>query len=73
MATDVVVPDIGDFADVEVIEVLISPGDQVEAEDSILTLESDKATMEIPSPFSGVVTEVKVAVAIASMSVTWLH
>jgi pyruvate dehydrogenase E2 component (dihydrolipoamide acetyltransferase) len=62
MATDVVVPDIGDFADVEVIEVLISPGDQVEAEDSILTLESDKATMEIPSPFSGAVTEVKVAV-----------
>ena len=62
MATDVVVPDIGDFADVEVIEVLISPGDQVEAEESILTLESDKATMEIPSPFSGAVTEVKVAV-----------
>ena len=62
MATDVVVPDIGDFADVEVIEVLISPGDQVEAEESILTLESDKATMEIPSPFSGIVTQVKVAV-----------
>ncbi|MEN8214063.1 MAG: biotin/lipoyl-containing protein, partial [Pseudomonadota bacterium] len=50
MATDVIVPDIGDFADVEVIEVLISAGDQVEAEQSILTLESDKATMEIPSP-----------------------
>jgi pyruvate dehydrogenase E2 component (dihydrolipoamide acetyltransferase) len=62
MATDVVVPDIGDFADVEVIEVLISVGDQVEAEESILTLESDKATMEIPSPFSGAVTEIKVAV-----------
>ena len=62
MATDIVVPDIGDFADVEVIEVLISAGGQVEAEDSILTLESDKATMEIPSPFSGAVTEVKVAV-----------
>ena len=62
MATDIVVPDIGDFADVEVIEVLISVGDQVEAEESILTLESDKATMEIPSPFSGAVTEVKVAV-----------
>ncbi len=62
MATDVVVPDIGDFADVEVIEVLIAVGDQVEAEESMLTLETDKATMEIPSPFSGVVTEVKVAV-----------
>ena len=62
MATDIVVPDIGDFADVEVIEVLISAGDQVEAEESILTLESDKATMEIPSPSSGTVTEVKVAV-----------
>lgn len=62
MATDVVVPDIGDFADVEVIEVLIVPGDQVEAEDSIVTLETDKATMEIPSPYSGAVSEVKLAV-----------
>ena len=62
MATDIVVPDIGDFADVEVIEVLISADDHVEAEASILTLESDKATMEIPTPFSGTVAEVKVAV-----------
>ncbi len=62
MATDIVVPDIGDFADVEVIEVLVAVGDHIEAEESILTLESDKATMEIPSPSSGTVTEVKVAV-----------
>lgn len=62
MATDIVVPDIGDFADVEVIEVLVAVGDQIETEESILTLESDKATMEIPSPSSGTVTEVKVAV-----------
>lgn len=62
MATDIVVPDIGDFADVEVIEVLVAVGDRIEAEESILTLESDKATMEIPSPSSGTVTQVKVAV-----------
>ena len=56
------VPDIGDFDQVEVIEVLVQPGDHVNAEDSLITLESDKASMEIPSPISGVVKEVKVAV-----------
>ncbi|MGV6818566.1 MAG: dihydrolipoyl dehydrogenase [Thiotrichales bacterium] len=55
-------PDIGDFEGVEVIEVLVSPGDHVQAEDSLLTLESDKASMEIPSPSSGVVKEVLVKV-----------
>ncbi len=50
---DLVVPDIGDFAEVEVIEVLASAGDEVCQDDSLLTLESDKATMEIPSPFTG--------------------
>src|SRR4029079_8135229 len=49
------VPDIGDFKDVEVIEVLVKPGDAVQKEQSLITLESDKATMEIPSPEAGVV------------------
>ncbi|WP_456377259.1 dihydrolipoyl dehydrogenase [Thiolapillus sp.] len=57
---DVTLPDIGDFAEVEVIEVLVSPGDRIEKEDSIITLESDKASMEIPSPQTGTVKEVKV-------------
>ena len=56
------VPDIGDFKDVPVIEVLVKVGDMVKAEDSLVTLESDKATMDVPSPVSGVVTEVKVKV-----------
>ncbi|HXX11458.1 MAG TPA: dihydrolipoyllysine-residue acetyltransferase [Burkholderiales bacterium] len=59
---EVVVPDIGDFKDVPVIEVLVKPGDSVKAEDSLVTLESDKATMEVPAPFSGVVKEMKVKV-----------
>ncbi len=59
---EVKVPDIGDFGKVEVIEVLVSPGDTVQAEDSLITLESDKASMEIPSPQSGVVQEVLVKV-----------
>ena len=52
--TKVTVPDIGDFSDVEIIEVLVAPGDAVQPEQPLLTLESDKATMEIPSPSSGV-------------------
>ena len=60
--TEIRVPDIGDFADVEVIEVLVSPGDRVNREDSLITLESDKASMEIPSPEAGTVKGVKVAV-----------
>ncbi len=59
---DVVVPDIGEFEDVDVIEVLVAPGDRVAAEQSLVTLESDKATMEIPSPFAGVVRELCVTV-----------
>ena len=60
--TEVKVPDIGDFKDVEVIEVLVKPGDTVAKEQSLITLESDKATMEIPSPDAGVVKELKVKV-----------
>jgi len=57
---EVKVPDIGDFKDVPVIEVLVKPGDSVNKEDSLVTLESDKATMEVPSPEAGVVKEIKV-------------
>jgi len=56
---EVKVPDIGDFKDVEVIEVLVKPGDAVDKEQSLVTLESDKATMEIPSPEAGVVKALK--------------
>src|SRR5712664_4306773 len=59
---EVKVPDIGDFKNVEVIEVLVKPGDAVAKEQSLVTLESDKATMEIPSPGAGVVKEVRIKV-----------
>jgi dihydrolipoamide dehydrogenase len=59
---DVRVPDIGDFSDVAVIEVLVKPGDTVAVEQSLITIESDKASMEIPSSHAGVVKELKVAV-----------
>jgi len=63
MATQQInIPDIGDFDSVEVIEVLVSVGDMVAIDDSLLTLESDKATMEIPSPVAGKVTKISVAV-----------
>src|SRR5690348_4627673 len=54
------VPDIGDFTDVPVIEVLVRPGDRVEKDQGLVTLESAKATMEVPAPFAGTVREVKV-------------
>src|SRR5205807_9170939 len=59
---EVKVPDIGDFKDVPVIEVHVKAGDTVKAEDSLITLESDKATMDVPSPAAGKVGEVKVKV-----------
>jgi pyruvate dehydrogenase E2 component (dihydrolipoamide acetyltransferase) len=58
----VLVPDIGNFKDVEVIEVMVKAGDAVNAEDALITLETDKATMEVPSPFAGVIKEMKVKV-----------
>jgi len=61
-STEVKVPDIGDFKEVEVIEVLVKPGDVVAKEQSLVTLESDKATMEIPSPGAGTVRELKLKV-----------
>ncbi|MDN5871593.1 MAG: dihydrolipoyl dehydrogenase [Nitrococcus sp.] len=60
--TEVRIPDIGDFEDVEIIEVLVKPGDGIQPEDSLITLESDKASMEVPSPIAGVAKEIKVQV-----------
>ena len=57
---EILVPDIGDFDAVEIVEVLVNPGDAVEVEDPLITLESDKATMEVPSTLAGKVVEVKV-------------
>ncbi len=58
----VVIPDLGDFTDVEVIEVLVSPGDDVAPEDALITLETEKAAMDVPSPAAGTVVELKVKV-----------
>ena len=52
-------PDIGDFKDVEIIEVLVAVGDEVKAEQSLITLESDKASMDIPAPENGVIDKLK--------------
>jgi len=59
---EIKIPDIGDFKDVPVIELLISPGDAVQKETSLITLETDKASMEVPSPYAGVVQKIKVKV-----------
>jgi dihydrolipoyl dehydrogenase len=60
--TDVTVPDIGDFTDVPVIEILVSVGDEVSPEDPLVTLESDKATMDVPAPVGGIVKQIAVQV-----------
>lgn len=62
MSKEIFVPNIGDFDDVEVIEILVAPGDTVQAEDSLISVESDKAAMEIPAPEAGIVKELKVQV-----------
>jgi len=62
MTMEILVPDIGDFEGVEVIEVLVAVGDTVQAEDSLISVESDKAAMEIPAPQAGVITELKVSI-----------
>ena len=59
---EVKVPDIGDFKDIPVIEVLVKPGDTVKAEDALMTLESDKATMDVPSPAGGVVKQIMIKI-----------
>ena len=59
---EVLVPDIGDFSDIAVIEVMVKPGDRVKPEDSLIVLESDKATLDVPAPFGGAVRSLKVRV-----------
>ncbi len=59
-AIEVKVPDIGDFKEVEVIELMVKVGDTIKVDQSLITVESDKASMEIPSSHAGVVTEIKV-------------
>src|SRR3954454_17319596 len=60
--TQVTVPDIGDFKDVPIIEILVKEGDAINAEDPLLTLESDKATMEVPAPAGGTVEKILVKI-----------
>ncbi len=60
--TEVRVPDIGDFTDVPVIEIHVSPGDEVALEDPLVTLESDKATMDVPAPIAGVIKQLSVKI-----------
>ena len=62
MTTEIRVPDIGDFKNVEIIEVLVKEGDQINKNDTIITLESDKSSVEVPSPFSGKIAQLKVKV-----------
>ena len=62
MAQNISVPDIGDFKDVEIIEVLVKPGDQVKKNDPIVTLESDKSSVEVPSPYEGKISQLKVKI-----------
>ena len=57
---EVLVPDIGDFTDVEIVEVMVSVGDEVAAEDSLITIETDKAAMDVPAPVAGRITEMSV-------------
>src|SRR4051812_43995795 len=59
---EVKVPDIGDFKEVEVIELLVKPGDTIKVDQSLVTVESDKASMEIPASHAGVVKEIKVKI-----------
>ena len=61
-AQEIQVPDIGDFSDVPVIEIHVAPGDTVSVDDPLITLESDKATLDVPAPVAGTVGELRVAV-----------
>ena len=62
MSKNISVPDIGDFKDVEIIEVLVKPGDQVKKNYPIVTLESDKSSVEVPSPYEGKISQLKVKI-----------
>ena len=62
MTTEISVPDIGDFESVEIIEILVKPGDTINKNDPIVTLESDKSSVEVPSPFTGKISSLKVKI-----------
>ena len=62
MATKIIVPDIGDFEDVEIIEILTKPGAIIKKNDPVVTLESDKSSVEVPSPFSGKISSLEVKI-----------
>ena len=62
MATKITVPDIGDFENVEIIEILTKPGDKIKKNDPVVTLESDKSSVEVPSPFSGKISSLEVKI-----------
>ena len=62
MATKITVPDIGDFENVEIIEILIKPGAVIKKNDPVVTLESDKSSVEVPSPFAGKISSLKVKI-----------
>jgi len=62
MATEISVPDIGDFESVEIIEILVKPGDTIKKNDPVVTLESDKSSVEVPSPFAGKISALKVKI-----------
>ena len=70
---EVRIPDIGDFADVPVIEVHVNPGDTVAAEDPLITLESDKATLDVPAPAAGTVGQVRVELTDLTFDLTDLQ
>jgi pyruvate/2-oxoglutarate dehydrogenase complex dihydrolipoamide acyltransferase (E2) component len=59
---DIVIPDLGDFSDVEVIELLVAAGDTVQEEDGLITLETDKAAMDVPAPANGTIEDLRVKV-----------
>ena len=62
MPTKITVPDIGDFENVEIIEILTKPGDAIKKNDPVVTLESDKSSVEVPSPFSGKISSLEVKI-----------
>ncbi|MBL4647498.1 MAG: E3 binding domain-containing protein, partial [Gammaproteobacteria bacterium] len=62
MIQDILIPDVGGATDVDVIEILVTPGQQVTADDALITLESDKASMDVPSPYSGIIKAINIAV-----------
>ena len=70
MNREVTIPDIGDAEDVEVIEICVQPGDEVAENDALIVIESEKASMEVPAPFAGRVSEVLVALCARESTIT---